>query len=71
MAFAPVLPEPARDGIHNLVTNLHAPIVLANDVLQGDGGKAVNSFGRLVINSTLGIGGLIDVAGKAGHSRPR
>jgi len=62
--YRAVLPEPARDGVHNLVTNLHSPIVLANDVLQGDGGKAVNTFGRLVINSTIGIGGLIDVAGK-------
>lgn len=64
--YRAVLPEPARDGVHNLVTNLHSPIVLANDVLQGDGGKAVNTFGRLVINSTIGIGGLIDVAGKLG-----
>jgi phospholipid-binding lipoprotein MlaA len=64
--YRAVLPEPARDGIHNLVTNLHSPIVLANDVLQGDGGKAVNTFGRLIINSTIGIGGLIDVATKLG-----
>jgi phospholipid-binding lipoprotein MlaA len=63
--YRTVVPEPARDGIHNLVTNLHSPIVLANDVLQGDG-KAVDTFGRLVINSTIGIGGLIDVAGKLG-----
>ena len=63
--YRAALPEPARDGIHNLVTNLHSPIVLANDVLQGDR-KAIDTFGRLVINSTLGIGGLIDVAGKLG-----
>ena len=63
--YRAALPEPARDGIHNLVTNLHSPIVLANDVLQGDS-KAIDTFGRLVINSTLGIGGLIDVAGKLG-----
>ncbi|HWU56763.1 MAG TPA: VacJ family lipoprotein [Rhizomicrobium sp.] len=64
--YRTVLPEPARDGIHNLVTNLHSPIVLANDVLQGDGGKAVDTLGRLVINTTIGIGGLVDVAGKLG-----
>lgn len=63
--YRAVLPEPARDGIHNLVTNLHSPIVLANDVLQGDR-KALDTFGRLVINTTIGIGGLIDVAGKLG-----
>jgi phospholipid-binding lipoprotein MlaA len=64
--YRAVVPEPARDGIHNLVTNLHSPIVLANDVLQGDGDKAADTFGRLVLNSTIGIGGLIDVAGKIG-----
>jgi phospholipid-binding lipoprotein MlaA len=63
--YRAILPEPARDGVHNLVTNLHSPIVLANDVLQGDR-KAVDTFGRLIINSTIGIGGLIDVATKLG-----
>jgi phospholipid-binding lipoprotein MlaA len=61
-----VVPEPVRDGIHNAVTNLNSPVVLANDVLQGDGDKAADTFGRIVINSTIGIGGLIDVASKLG-----
>ena len=60
------VPQPVRDGIHNAVTNLNSPVVLANDVLQGDGDKAANTFGRIVINSTVGIGGLIDVASKLG-----
>jgi phospholipid-binding lipoprotein MlaA len=61
-----VVPEPVRDGIHNALTNLNSPVVLANDVLQGDGTKAANTAGRIVINSTVGIGGLIDVASKIG-----
>jgi phospholipid-binding lipoprotein MlaA len=65
-AYRAVIPGLARYGVHNLVTNLHSPIVLANDVLQGDGDKAAGTFGRLVINSTVGVGGLIDVAGKWG-----
>ena len=64
--FRAVLPDPVRDGIHNALNNLNSPIVLANDVLQGDGDKAVNTAGRLVINSTVGLGGLIDVASKIG-----
>jgi phospholipid-binding lipoprotein MlaA len=64
--YRSVVPEPVRDGIHNALTNLDAPFVLANDVLQGDGSKAVNTAGRIVINSTVGIGGLIDVASKIG-----
>lgn len=64
--YRAVVPEPAREGVHNLTSNLHEPIVLANDVLQGDGGKAIRTLGRIVINSTLGLAGLIDVAGKIG-----
>src|SRR6185437_11324477 len=64
--YRDVVPEPVRDGIHNALTNLNSPVVLANDVLQGDGDKAVNTFGRIVINSTVGIAGLIDVASKVG-----
>ena len=64
--YRAVLPEPAREGVHNVTTNLHEPIVLANDVLQGDGTQAVRTLGRIVINSTVGLGGLIDVAAKIG-----
>jgi phospholipid-binding lipoprotein MlaA len=64
--YRAVIPAPAREGIHNVTTNLHEPIVLANDVLQGDGKKTVRTLGRIVINSTIGLGGLIDVAGKIG-----
>ena len=64
--YRTVVPEPVRDGIHNALTNLNSPVVLANDVLQGEGDKAANTAGRIVINSTIGIGGLIDVASRIG-----
>ena len=64
--YRAVVPEPAREGLHNVVTNLHAPIVLANDVLQARPKKAVNTLARIVLNSTIGLGGLIDVASKFG-----
>lgn len=64
--YRDAVPEPVRDGIHNALSNLNSPVILANDVLQGDGDKAVNTAGRIVINSTVGIGGLIDVASKIG-----
>ena len=60
------VPEPARDGIHNALTNLNSPVVFGNNVLQGEPGKAADTFGRFVINSTVGVVGLIDVAGKIG-----
>jgi phospholipid-binding lipoprotein MlaA len=64
--YRAAVPQVARDGVHNFLTNLNAPVVLANDLLQADGDKAGNTFGRIVINSTVGIGGLIDVASKVG-----
>jgi len=64
--YRAAVPEPVRDSIHNALSNLNSPVVLANDVLQGDGEKAANTAGRIVINSTVGIGGLIDVASKIG-----
>ena len=64
--YRAVVPEPAREGVHNVTTNLHEPIVAANDALQGDGKKLVRTLGRIVINSTVGLGGLIDVAAKIG-----
>jgi phospholipid-binding lipoprotein MlaA len=64
--YRAAVPEFARDGVHNAITNLNSPVTLANDVLQGDGDKAANTFGRIVINSTVGLGGLIDVATKIG-----
>ena len=64
--YRTILPDPAVQGIHNALGNLNSPVVLVNDVLQGDTDKAGNTLGRFVINSTVGVGGLIDVAAKIG-----
>jgi len=64
--YRDAVPEAVRDGIHNAITNLNSPVTLANDVLQGDGDKAANTFGRIIINSTVGVGGLVDIASKIG-----
>ncbi|MDE2411167.1 MAG: VacJ family lipoprotein, partial [Sphingomonadales bacterium] len=60
--YRSVLPEPVRDGFHNVLTNLTEPIVFANDVLQLKIGRAAKTLGRFVINTTLGVAGLFDVA---------
>lgn len=64
--YSRAVPAFARDGLHNVLVNLRLPVVLANDVLQGDAGRAKDTLGRFVINSTVGVGGLIDVAAKTG-----
>jgi phospholipid-binding lipoprotein MlaA len=65
-AYVAVVPEPARNGVHNLLTNLDAPVTFANDVLQGEVNLAGQTAGRFGLNSTLGLAGLIDVATPAG-----
>ncbi len=60
------VPEPVRDGVHNALDNLNGPVVFANDVLQGDGTRAWHTARRTVVNSTLGLGGLFDVASRMG-----
>jgi len=61
-----VLPKFARKGIHNFSKNLGEPIIFVNEVLQLDFKDASNSLGRFMLNSTVGIGGLVDVAEKQG-----
>ncbi len=65
-AYQDVVPEPARGALHNAATNMRGPVVLANDVLQGRAGKAANTLGRIIVNTTVGLGGLIDVASRIG-----
>lgn len=69
-AYRDGLPEPLRDGLGNVVRNLGEPSNALNFLLQGKVGKAFGALGRLAINSTLGIGGLIDIAGKPGIGIP-
>jgi phospholipid-binding lipoprotein MlaA len=65
-SYNATVPQPVRESVHNALDNLHAPVVLVNDVLQGDGDKAADTFGRFIVNSTVGLAGLIDVAAKVG-----
>lgn len=66
--YVDVVPEPAREGVHNFLTNLDTPVIFANDMLQGEIDLASQSVGRFGLNTTLGLGGLIDVATPAGLS---
>jgi phospholipid-binding lipoprotein MlaA len=56
------VPQFARNGVHNFLANLDKPVTFGNDLLQGEGSRAAETFGRFTVNTTLGIGGLIDVA---------
>jgi phospholipid-binding lipoprotein MlaA len=56
-------------GVHNFFTNLDYPIVILNDLLQGQFKSFVADSARLVFNTTVGIGGLFDPASRAGLER--
>ena len=60
------LPSPLQSGINNFLSNLRAPLVVVNQLLQGQGENAFQSSGRFIVNSTVGIFGLFDVAEKMG-----
>jgi len=59
-----IVPEPARDGLHNALSNLTEPVVFVNDLLQLHPVRAGKTLLRFVINSTIGLGGLFDIAKK-------
>ena len=62
VAYRTLVPPPVREGIRNALGNLRAPTILMNDLLQGEIDRAGRTSARFLINSTLGIGGLVDVA---------
>lgn len=70
-AYEHGIPEPVRDGLHNVLDNLDEPVVFLNFMLQLKPGKAFETLGRMVINTTLGVGGLFDVAKKKPFNLPR
>ncbi len=57
-----LLPAPAEQGVHNFLTNLNSPVIFANDLMQGNLPNAGVTAERFVINSTVGVGGVLDVA---------
>jgi len=65
-AYRTALPDPVRDSLRDFLNNLREPLVFVNDTLQGEFGRAAKTVGRFVINSTIGIGGVVDVAGRWG-----
>ncbi len=62
-----LVPDGGRRAIHNALQNISAPTVFVNDVLQGEAHRAGQTLGRFVINSTLGLGGILDPASQKFH----
>lgn len=61
------IPPPIQDIVSNFLNNLKTPVVLLNDVLQGEGDRAVTTLSRFAINTTVGVLGFGDPASEMGY----
>ena len=64
--YVRAVPAPARTGVSNFFANLHTTTVMVNDALQGKFRAAGNDLARLIVNTTIGVGGLLDPATEMG-----
>jgi phospholipid-binding lipoprotein MlaA len=65
-AYRTVLPAPMYESLHDFMQNLNGPVIFMNDMLQGEVGLAAKTFARLALNTTVGVGGMFDVATRVG-----
>jgi phospholipid-binding lipoprotein MlaA len=68
-AYVRVTPQPVRSSVNNAVSNLAYPVTLVNNLLQGKLHDGMTDVARLLVNSTIGIGGLFDPASGMGLER--
>ncbi|WP_162047593.1 VacJ family lipoprotein [Vibrio taketomensis] len=66
LAYVDYTPDPVRIGIANFLSNLDEPSSMVNNLIMGNGGKALDHLGRFVVNTTFGLLGFIDIASDAG-----
>ncbi len=64
--YKEVVPGTIRNFVRNFLDNLRSPIILANDLLQGEFDRAGDTLIRFVMNSSFGVGGIVDFAGALG-----
>ena len=61
-----ITPDAAKRSVRKVIRNLRSPVILANDLLQFEGGDAFVTTARFVVNSTVGLLGLFEVADEIG-----
>jgi phospholipid-binding lipoprotein MlaA len=67
--YVKVTPQPIRQGVSNFFGNIDDFFSGINDVLQGNGFRAGDAFGRVLLNTTFGIGGIFDLASMMGINK--
>jgi phospholipid-binding lipoprotein MlaA len=66
VGYDKITPEPVQRGIGNFFRNLSWPVTFTNQLLQGKFSEGMESTARFLVNSTLGVFGIFDVATRAG-----
>lgn len=61
-----ITPDIVQEGVHNFFSNLEYPIELVSDVIELDFSQAANDTGRFVLNTTVGLAGIMDIGSTAG-----
>lgn len=70
-AYGTGLPEPVRNGVGHFASNLGVPGTVVNDLLQFRIGDALHNTARFLLNTTVGLGGILDPAKEIGlEQRP-
>jgi len=64
--YRTIVPEVGRTAVHNVLDNLKSPVYAANELLQGNVSDAGVVAKRFAINTIVGVGGIVDMAGKQG-----
>ena len=64
-----VVPGFAKNSVRHFLDNLRTPVILANDMLQGEWDRAGDTITRFGINTTVGLAGLMDPATEWGYAR--
>ena len=69
--YRDLLPERAQTGVRNVLDNLGEPVTAINEVFQGDPNRAATTMARFLVNSTIGVAGIFDVASSFGLERTK
>jgi phospholipid-binding lipoprotein MlaA len=69
--YIAITPQPIRTGLVNASNNIEEPANMVNNLLQGKAEASVTSAARFAVNTTVGLLGIFDVAGKMGLERER
>ena len=67
--YRAITPSPVRGGLRNFLRNLRSPVIFVNDVLQGELARAGTTAARFGLNTTIGVGGVLDPATSMGLER--